>query len=912
MMLRNPEWLALLPTLLVAGWLLPRLGMFKPLRLALLVLLTLTLARPQWRRISEGVDLWVLVDGSVSAEEPMSAQLQELDKLLENSRGSNDRLSYLSFGDEVMRRGSEGAELYERNRQQTRTALAISQALAYAQRDSQGRPARLLLLSDGYSTEPLTGVADKLAAQGVELDYRLVRKSETRDSRVEAIRAPTKVQIGEPFLIEVEVRGTTDGTVPVVITRNGKEVSQTEASLALGRGTVKLTDRLAFPGVAQYEARVRPDVDAHPGNNARSLMIEASGGPRVLLLTAYADDPLPEVLQRQGFAVEVVTDVTNVSPARIAGAKCVVFNNVPAYELPSEFLPALDFYVREQGGSVMMAGGKRSFAAGGYFESPIDSLLPVSMELKEEHRKLRVAMSIVMDRSGSMSMTVKNGFTKMSLANEGAGNAIQFLSAQDYLSVFAVDSEAHLMVPLQEVGPNREKMSRAVRRIESTGGGIFVYNGLKAAWDQLKKAPAGQRHIILFSDAADSEQPGKYKPLIAEMVKEGATVSVIALGTRTDPDAKFLEDIAKRGNGRIFFTDKAEELPSIFSQETVAVARSAFITDPVATQGAPGWLEISAKNFDWLGEVDGYNLSYLREWAGQGLITKDEYLAPLVAFGQRGLGRSAAVSFPLGGEYSGQVRAWDRYGDLVQTLVRWLAGDAVPPGIGLRHRMEGSTLSLDLLYEPEWEERLSGKPPRVMMAYGVRAEDSREVAWERLAPGHYQAQVELADGDLVRGAVQAGKHALTFGPVLAGGSAEWAFDEARAEELRAVSAASGGRELLEMGQAWRSVPIVRFTDLGPWLLVLVLVGMLGEALATRTGWRMPEPGLNRVRKVEGAKGSQTRSLDYLKMLQPKGPESQSEVSEEAAPKPPAPVSTSETKADDRRKRFDRAKRGGRS
>ena len=41
-----------------------------------------------------------------------------------------------------------------------------------------------------------------------------------------------------------------------------------------------------------------------------------------------------------------------------------------------------------------MAGGKKSFAAGGYFESAIDPLLPVSMELKQEHRKLMVAMAI--------------------------------------------------------------------------------------------------------------------------------------------------------------------------------------------------------------------------------------------------------------------------------------------------------------------------------------------------------------------------------------------------------------------------------------------------------------------------------------------------------------------------------------
>ena len=330
----------------------------------------------------------------------------------------------------------------------------------------------------------------------------------------------------------------------------------------------------------------------------------------------------------------------------------------------------------------------------------------------------------------------------------------------------------------------------------------------------------------------------------------------------------------------------------------------------MGAQAAGGWLEISARNFDWLPEVDGYNLSYLRDWASQALLTKDEYAAPLVAFGQRGLGRTAAVSFPLGGEYSGKVRGWDRYGDLVQTLVRWLAGDQVPPGIGLRHRMEGNTLSLDLLYEPEWEERLSGTPPRVMLAHGARAESSHEIAWERLSPGHYRARVELADGEQVRGAVQAGKHALTFGPVMAGASAEWAFDEARAEELRAVSAASGGRELLEMSQAWRTVPVVRFTDLGPWLLVALLVLMLAEALVTRTGWRMPELALARWRQ----KPVMEPASVYLKKLQT-AEDRRGKPGTGGSPSPPLETADSQgtpaaanVTAEERRQRFARAKR----
>src|SRR6202021_1168307 len=97
---------------------------------------------------------------------------------------------------------------------------------------------------------------------------------------------------------------------------------------------------------------------------------------------------------------------------------------------------------------------------------------------------------------------------------------------------------------------------RKILAVESMGGGIYVYEALAAASQTLLKAKSGTKHIILFSDAADSEMPGNYKALLQQCEKAGITVSVIGLGTERDVDGELLKDIAKRGKGRIFFTDK--------------------------------------------------------------------------------------------------------------------------------------------------------------------------------------------------------------------------------------------------------------------------------------------------------------------------------------------------------------------
>jgi hypothetical protein len=530
------------------------------------------------------------------------------------------------------------------------------------------------------------------------------------------------------------------------------------------------------------------------------------------------------------------------------------------------------------------------------------------MELKKDQRKLVSSIAIVLDRSGSMTAGVGGGKTKMDLADEGSAKAIEFMGYQDSVAVFAVDSEAHEMVPMQTIGDdgNQKDIIDRTRRITSGGGGIYVYNGLKAGWKAVKSTNSGTRHIILFADAADAEQQGDgpgadYKTLLEEVTKEGATVSVIALGSPADSDAEFLKDVALRGKGRIFFTDRAEDLPNVFTAETIAVTRQTFVSDPVETLAGGQWHEVSAKPMEWLKQLDGYNLSYKKDWASQALVTKDEYTAPLVAWGQRGAGRTAAVCFPLGGEFSNSVRSWPGYGDFLQTTARWLMGEDLPPDIGLRWDLAGTALGIDLMYAGDWEQTFAQSPPRILLASGERAENRREATWERMEPGHYRVSVDLTEGEVVRGAIQAGKHTLPFGPLAVGSSTEWAFDPARVDELRQVASQTGGRELLDLHDVWKSPPLKELTDLRRWLLPLAMLLILADALITRMGWKLPKLAL--VKTVKEPRPQKVR------VAQPATPvPAMEERRPETAP-PPLPSAAVENAAETRRReRYARAKK----
>ena len=902
----SPEWFLLIPFALFAAWFWKSLQLFRPLRLITVALLALLLANPRVNRIQNSLDLWVLLDRSASTEDLVDEKLPGWQQLLEESRPSRrDELHTLNYAVDVLEQTGGETQIYSGERGLTRTNLAVQTALASTR---ENRPSRILLFTDGYSTEPLSDLGEKLLASGVPLDYRLIRDDIENDFAISRFSLPPRAQLGEPFVISVGLRGHADGPLRLQVFRNDSLLTETEVTILDGRGSVEFTDRLAIAGGHNYRAVIVPEEDAHPGNNQKDQWIEITGGPRILLLTNYQDDPLATALRAQGFTIDLVDNPEAVRVGQLAGARACILNNVAAHQLPNGFLEAVDFFVREQGGGLLMAGGKASFGAGGYFRSPIDELLPVSMELKNEHRKLTVAMAIVMDRSGSMGASVAGAGnrTKMDLANSGAASAIDLLGIEDYVTVFAVDSEAHEIVPLSKIGRNKASITNKVTRIQSTGGGIYVYTGLNAAWAELKKSPAGTKHMILFSDAADSEEPGRYRELIAEMRKQDCTVSVIGLGTKQDPDAPFLEDIAKLGDGRIFFTENAIEVPQIFAQETVSVARSAFLDGDVRTQPTGQWQDISPNELNWLPLIDGYNLSYQRPEAAVDLLSRDEYVAPLVSHVQRGFGRVMAVSFPLGGDFSGSVRSWEAYGDFAQTFTRWIMGMDLPPGIGLRHKLEGTRLTVDLLYDPgEWSEKLSEKAPVIkLMEEG--SSGPYELTWTRLAPGHFSVTRDLDEGSVVRGSVQVGPHALTFGPLTVSSSAEWTFDPLRLSELATLSARSGGRQLLDLSDAWIRPPVETLSDFRIPLLIALLLVILLDALITRIGW----PLWSRANPADGAEPQDTASSEPVRSAPPRPRQSRKKKERaavsQAPASPPKPAPQPET---DRRSRFDRAKRG---
>ena len=687
--------LLIVPLLFVYFWRgrSPALGGF--VRILILAVLALLAAVPLAPLGGKGVDVVVVADLSRSMPAESRGRALEIVKLLEHRRATGDRVGIVTYGREARIErlpeefGEAGVFVQEVDPDGSDLGAAIGLAASLIPR---GRPGRLIVLSDGESNgAPVMSAAHEAAARGLPVDFRLFSRGEAADVAVESLDLPGMVDEREPFQFTASVR--TDRTVETeaVLLRDGVEIARATRTFQPGATQLTFRDVIDRPGVARYRLQLAANGDRVVENNLGEGAVRVQAPATILLVNAGGGpDNLSRALSAGKLHVKTVTAST--LPHDLAGLlayRAVILENVPAGQAGPQALAVLGRFATELGGGLLVTGGGGSFGVGGYFKSALDSDLPVSMEIKNEHRKLSLAMAVALDRSGSMALPAGDGRTKMDLANLGTCAAIETLGPFDEVGVIAVDSAPHVISPLVAAS-EKEKICDDVRRIQSMGGGIFTYTALVTAARMVQESDKGTRHIVLFADAADAEEPGDYKRLLATLTPLGITVSVIGLGSESDSDADFLKDVAARGQGRMHFTASAEELPRLFAQEAITVARSSFVTEPTAARALPDMVllgELPASPFPTL---DGYNLTYLRPGATMGVVTTDEYKAPVLAFWHRGLGRIASLTAEVDGQYSQRLNAWRDFHGFAIGLGRWLLGGNPPSGVQASIERQGA------------------------------------------------------------------------------------------------------------------------------------------------------------------------------------------------------------------------------
>jgi len=846
-----PVGLVLIVPILLACWWarIPRRA-WTPLRITVLLLLLLAIGGLSLRLPSRSGCLVVVADRSLSMPAGSDAQQAEMTDLLSRSMGKDNQLAIISFGERVSveqppQHGQFHGFVQDVGREGSQLGEAIDRAASLISKD---RPGRILVLSDGQATgTDMTAATARAAAAGIPIDFRPMQRTGSGDLAVERIDAPDSVAAAEAFLISAWISSPAPQEVAYELLHGDTVLKSGQLAVPTGRSRIMFRDRAGDAGSRSYQLKIHsvssPDDDPVQENNRARFLIGVRGSKPLLCLSPPGS-ALPALLSKGGMKLQQqIPAQFHWSLEELSGYSSVLIEDIPANDIGTIGLQTLSAWITESGGGLCITGGKNSYGSGGYFKSQLESILPVSMEMRKEHRKLSLAIVVALDRSGSMAVTVPGGRTKMDLANVATTEVLNQLSGVDQFGCLAVDSMAHEIVPLSDLS-SRDDMAREILAIDSLGGGIFVYEALEKAAAMIAPATAGTKHIILFSDAADSEKPENYQDLLETCTKAGITVSVIGLGTEHDSDAALLKDIALRGGGQCMFTEDAHELPRLFAQDTFLISRSTFIEDPTTVRSTAGMKLITPQTWSEMPQVGGYNLCYLRPGANLAAITEDEYQAPLVASWQAGIGRVLCYTGQADGEFTGPIGKWSESGEFFNSLARWIAAQeqGLGPDLLLTQQLRGNRNFVELHLDSERTSTPFAALPQLTVLRGqegVPPETERiPLTWK--TADILAAEVPLAGEQTLLTSLEIpGIGQTTLPPVCLPYSPEYAIRPA-GEGLRTLermARATNGIERVNLGSLWEALPSTpRMVSLTPWLLLLAVPLMLLEVLQRRTGW----------------------------------------------------------------------------
>jgi len=725
------------------------------------------------------------------------------------------------------------------------TALRLAAAMI-----PPGEPGRIVLATDGIETSGnLYDAAPALEARGLPVDVAFAGAMPPGDVWVENLVVPDRVFTGEAFPLEAFFVANRAAPAIVEIMRDGALVSTASLDLLPGRNRLSARMPAAPEGTSLYQVRVAVDGDPVPANDRNGVMVQAAEPPHVAILTPELDAgrQMADALQVQGLVPEVIDAAAGPSGIEEwLEYDAVILMNTPALALTAAQQTELASYVEDHGRGLLILGGANSFGPGGYLETPLERLSPLSSRIRREAPE--TLLLFVLDRSGSMDQPVGTT-TRLAIAKQAIERAVELLDPRAQVSIVVFDYEAQILMPPQP-RPTPEELGRYLDNLVP-GGGTFIYPGLEAAVQLLEDATATQRHVVVMTDGLS--QAAEYDAIVNSITELGATISAIAIGNGADQ--RVPQMIAELGGGAFYYSADFEALPSILSQEALLLGGA-----PVEERSTTAtWADRDAPFLEGmpatLPTLEGYVLTTAKDGADVHMTITDtegdEY--PLLASWQVGNGRVVAMASEGAGAWAENLMAMAQYPRLWAQSVRWTLADAQGPGFHLAFARHGDDVvaTLDALAE-------DGTPLSGLALTGTIARPAD--GWQRpaalpfaeVSPGRYVARFTASTpGNYVVKATD-GDEGVVSAPFHAGYPARFLFSSAEPQRFSAFAAATGGALVdptaalsVPSERRWVGVPGFRFflaAALLTFMLALVIryaPGLLMRRRRSGAGGRVP-------------------------------------------------------------------------
>lgn len=685
--------LLLIPLVLYLGWPRQRFRRTRDiisntLRTIILLALILSLAGAQVVQAAEKLAVIFLVDVSDSVGPVAVDQAIQQIRQSVSGMGANDEAGVILFGEDArVERVVNSVRDIGSIRSAPRTgntdiADAIRLALALFPPDAARR---IVIFSDGIPTLGNTEAAAELArAANVQISYVPVQQTQNTEVRVAEFTAPSSVQAGQQFDLSVSIESDVDTPAEVIVSAGGQEIFRETTQLRRGQNNRTLTLQADEVGFRDFQVVVQPaGSDDFYQNNSLSTFSQVVGPSRILLISDAPEEAqyLLPALEEAGLIVDLRTSGQLPNGlSGLVGYDSVVLLNIPATAIPVSRMEVLQAYTRDLGGGLVVVGGPESYGPGGYFQTPLEDILPVEMQIKDQQRLPRLTIAYVIDRSGSMSATTPNGIPMIELAKEAINRSIDFLQPTDRAAIATFDADAYWVATFQNV-MDRTNLQRLVGTL-TPNGGTDILAGMRLVAEDIINEPSELKHIILLTDGQAS--PNGLVPISRELFEDyNVTTSTISIGQ----PSQLLQSMAQAGGGNYHVAGDISTIPTIFSQETVLATRSYIFEEafvPNLTARNPIMDGINA-----LPELLGYIGTTPKAAAQVILRTPNEFNDPILAAWQYGLGRSVAFTSDATARWGQNWVSWEDFSRFWSQTVRWTITEGSNNNIEVRTVQDG-------------------------------------------------------------------------------------------------------------------------------------------------------------------------------------------------------------------------------
>jgi len=558
----------------------------------------------------------------------------------------------------------------------TNIAAAVRAALGLLRDDGSGR---IVLLSDGQETAAAArAVAVLAAAHRVGIVSVPLPPAQRRDVLLAHVGTPGRARQGARLPVAVTMRATYTTTATLTVWSDGALAAQQQVTLGPGATSYSLEALAGQEGLHTLTARISAPGDTVPQNDSLAVPVVVGPPARVLAITVNpaAVAGLLALLRGQAAHVDMVTP--GHMPATLAGLRPydgLILADVPATALSPAQTAALHAAVKDLGKGLLVIGGRHSYSLGHYTRGALEAILPVWSIPPARLSAGRLALMLVVDKSGSMDEAEHN-VTKVAMVKEAATKTLSHLRPDDSLGVLAFDDQIHSIMPLHRIAGDKDKKaaSAAIARI-SADGDTVIYPALRAAFDALRGSKAASRHIVLLTDGQGED--ADFDGLVKKIRRAGITLSTIAVGS--DASVDLLRRLARLGGGRYYFTADPHAIPNIFILETQLSGGPPIVQGTLGVHvstDSPLLRSLVGAN---LPSLNGYGMTIAKDDAQ--VVLESSLHDPVLAAWQFGLGRVAAWTADWTPMWAGQWTSFAPAPRFWDDVLRWTLPAPTPSAL---------------------------------------------------------------------------------------------------------------------------------------------------------------------------------------------------------------------------------------